>query len=273
MAQTAALRRDLQQAVVHLNSAINSFQPQDVQLGWLLQRKANYVFETDKGAALEIQKAAYQKNDRMCPPPMGVVVRPPKLEKSQTASLLLGWYNKFTNPNGVIAELEELKTRLSFESTVETLEQALDDVSKLFGAKGVRPERQYRRGPDNLWIWPDFAWVIEVKHQRKTLPKADGNQMLSSMRWFEEFHSERTAVPVVVARVVRHERGAFFPENTRVLTPDGLDSLVDNLGRFLTNLVKQKPLFWEPPQINDLLHRFDLAPSQFAGNYTENLRK
>ena len=71
MAQTAALRRDLQQAVVHLNSAINSFQPQDVQLGWLLQRKANYVFETDKGAALEIQKAAYQKNDRMCPPSYG----------------------------------------------------------------------------------------------------------------------------------------------------------------------------------------------------------
>ena len=195
LAQTAALRRDLQQAVVHLNSAINSLQPQDVQLGWLLQRKANYVFETDKGAALEIQKAAYQKNDRMCPPPMGVVVRPPKLAKSQTASLLLSWYNKFTNPNGVVAELEELKTKLSFESTVETLEQALDDVSKLFGAEGVRPERQYRRGSDNLWIWPDFAWVIEVKHQRNTLPKEDGSQMLSSIQWFEEFYPERTAVP------------------------------------------------------------------------------
>ena len=273
VAQKAALQRDSQQAVTHLDSAINSLQPEDAQLGWLLQRKANYVYETDEGEALEIQKTAYQKNDRMCPPPSGVVVRPPRLEKSRTASLLLSWYNKFTNPNGVIAELEVLKAKLSFDSTTETLEQALDDLSKLFGAKGVRPERQYKRGPDNLWVWPEFTWVIEVKHQRNTLPKSDGSQLLSSMRWFKESYPEHTAVPVVVARLIKPEREAFFPENTRVLTPDGLDSLVDNLGKFLTNLVKQKPLFWEPPQINNLLHRFDLAPSQFAGNYTKNLRE
>ena len=273
VAQKAALQRDSRQAVNHLDIAINSLQPKDSQLVGYSRGRRNYVFETDEGEALEIQKTAYQKNDRMCPPPPGVVVRPPPLKKSQTASLLLSWYNRFTNPNGVIAELEELKSKLSFDSTTETLEQALDDVSRLFGAEGVRPEKQYRRGPDNLWIWPDFAWIMEVKHQRNTLPKTDGSQLLSSMRWFNESYPERTAVPVVVARLIKPERDAFFPEDTRVFTPNGLDSLLDNLGRFLTNLVKQKPLFWEPPQINDLLHRFGLAPSQFAGNYTENLQK
>ena len=132
VAQTAALQRDPQQAVAHLNYAINLLRPGPAQLGWLLQRKANYVFENDRGAGLEIQKAAFQKNDRMCPPPMGIVDRPPPLPKRQTASLVLSWYNGFINPNGAIAQLEELKSKLSFESTVETLEQALDDLSRLF---------------------------------------------------------------------------------------------------------------------------------------------
>ena len=80
-AQTAALQRDPQRAVARLDDAIGLLQPKDAQLGWLLQRKANYVSATDVGEALEIQKTAYQKNDRMCPPPPGVVVRPPPLKK------------------------------------------------------------------------------------------------------------------------------------------------------------------------------------------------
>ena len=187
--------------------------------------------------------------------------------------LVLSWYNGFSNPNGAIAQLEELKSKLSFESTVETLEQALDDLSRLFGAVGVRPEKQYRRGPDNLWVWPELAWVIEVKHQRGTLPKVDGNQMLASMRWFEEMYPEHNAVAIVVARTVMAERDAFFPKKTRVLTPDSLKSLVDNLGRFLGELVTQKPLFWRPQTVNQLLYKFDLSPSQFGGSYTKILKK
>lgn len=273
MAQQAAMKRDTQLAIARLDDATKLFGPEQPQLGWLLQRKANFLYEINKGEAMEIQKAAFRKNDRMYPPPTGIVDRPPALAKSQTASLVLSWYNGFTNPNGAIAQLEELKSKLSFESTVETLEQALDDLSRLFGAEGRRPEKQYRRGPDNLWAWPEFAWVIEVKHQRGTLPKADGNQMLSSMQWFEEMYPEHKAVSIVVARTVKAERDAFFPQNTRVLTPHGLSDLVENVGGFLTELVMQKPLFWRPQAINELLHRFRLSPAQFAGNYTEVLEK
>ena len=86
-------------------------------------------------------------------------------------------------------------------------------------------------------------------------------------------YPEHNAVAVVVARVDKAERDAFFPNKTRVLTPDGLRSLVDNLGRFLAELVMQKPLFWRPQTVNELLNKHDLSPSQFGGSYTELLRK
>ena len=273
LAQRTVLQRDPQRSIALLDDAINSINPNDTQLGWLLQRKANYVFEYDQGRALEIQKSAYQKNDRMCPPPAGIIVRKPPSTRSQTASLILRWYNGFTNSNGAIAQLEELRPRLSFESTPETLEQALSDLSELFGADGIRPENQYRRGPDNLWIWPEITWVIEVKHQRNVLPKKDSGQMLAAMQWFERFYPEREAIPIIVSKIVTPERDASFPEGTRVLTPDGLNALVSNLRRFLSELVKQEPIFWQPQKINALLQECSLAPSQFAGEYTIPLGK
>ena len=273
LAQRSVLQRDPQRSITLLDNAINSINPSDTQLGWLLQRKANYVFEYSQGRALEIQKSAYQKNDRMCPPPAGVTVRKPPSTGSRTASLILSWYNGFTNSNGTIAQLEELRPRLSFESTPETLEQALSDLSKLFGADGIRPEKQYRRGPDNLWIWPEITWVIEVKHQRNILPKEDSGQMLAAMQWFKRFYSEREAIPIIVSKIITPERDASFPEGTRVLRPDGLNALVSNLRRLLSELVKQEPIFWKPRKINALLQECNLAPSQFAGKYTIPLGK
>lgn len=276
LAQKAALQRDPQRSAALLDQAISSAGLEDTQMGWLLQRQANYIFESDQGRGLEVQKQAYLKNDRMCPPPTGIVVRRPPQTQNRTASLILGWYNGFTNPNGTIAQLEEVKSKLSFESTPETLEQALDDLSKLFGADSVRPEKDYRRGPDNLWIWPECIWVIEVKHQRKTsLPKTDGAQLLAAMRWFQDNYPERehTAIPIVVSDATSIEWDASFPNETRVLTQDGLNSLITNLEKFLFKLVEQGPLFWQPPKINDLLNRHSLASSQFSGKYTVRLGK
>ena len=43
-----------------------------------------------------------------------------------------------------------------------------------------------RRGPDDLWEWPEFSWVIEAKNEGMSkLPKADGEQLLAAMQWFK----------------------------------------------------------------------------------------
>lgn len=273
LAQWAALSRDTERAANLLTKAIDEVKPPDIQKAWLLQRKANYVHEHDSAEAVEIQKWAHSNNHRLLPPPAGVVVRPAHGTGAAAASLALGWYNKFAKRNGAVAHLATLKAALSFDSTPETLEQALEDTAKIFGATSSRPEKEYRRGPDDLWVWPKFAWIIEAKNQRATLTKSDGAQLLSAMQWFKEFYPERVGVPVVVARNRPAERDAFFPDGTLVLTPEGLEQLSNNLEQFVTALTKQTPLFWKPQQVNELLQRFRLSGARFAKAYTSKLAK
>ncbi|HEX5754209.1 MAG TPA: DEAD/DEAH box helicase family protein [Archangium sp.] len=247
--------------------------PSEEQIGWLLQRKANYIYEVDEPAGLQTQKAAHEKNSYMCTPPNSIVSRYSK-PTAAAATVVLSWYAGFSNPNGALAELATLKTKLSFDAKPEILEQGLMDIAVTFGAIGLRPEKQFLRGPDNLWEWPEFSWVIEAKNERaKDLPKSDGEQLLAAMEWFRHRDPEREGIPVVVARSTTPRHDAFFPEGTRVLTPDGLEKLLKNIEQFLGALVKQPPLFWKPEPISKLLEEYKLTTKQFALHYTKPLSK
>ncbi len=246
--------------------------PTDEQIGWLLQRKANYTYEFDHAVGLQTQKAAHEKNSYMCVPPSNIVPRHSK-PTATAGAMVHSWYATFANPNGTLAALATLKTKLSFDVKPEILEQGLMEAAVFFGAMGSRPEKTNHRGPDDLWEWPEFSWVIEAKNERKELPKGDGEQLLAAMEWFKEKDPERTGIPVVVARTTTCKYDAYFPSGTRVLTPEGLTKLVINIEQFLGALVKQTPLFWKPEQIGSLLEQYNLAANQFSNTYTKPISK
>ncbi|MCP3167301.1 DEAD/DEAH box helicase [Myxococcus sp. QH3KD-4-1] len=247
--------------------------PAEEQVGWLLQRKANYTYEFNQAEALQIQKTARDKNSYMYAPPNAVVIRRTK-PTSASASVVLRWYAGFSNPNGALAELMALKTKLSFDAKPEIFEQGLLDLAVFFGAAGERPEKLYLRGPDNLWEWPEFSWVIEAKNERmKDLPKSDGEQLLAAMEWFKHRDPERAGIPVVAARSTSPRHDAFFPEGTRVLTPEGLGKLLKSIEQFLGALVKQPPLFWKVEDVNKMLEGSRLTANHFEKTYTVPLTK
>lgn len=271
-AQKAVIANDPRKAAQIITDVINSQKPIDAQTGWLLQRKANYVLDFDPGDALKIQSAAYMYNDQMSTPPAGVTVSKAKVGVTP-GSVVLAWYNTFDHPNGAIAELAELKTRLSFGVKPAIIEQALMDVGQFFGTIASRPEKLYRRGPDDLWEWGAFSWVIEAKSERGMLPKVDSGQLHDAMEWYKENYPERTAYPIIVAAPIEAEDDAHFPAGTRVLTPAGLEKLVKTLEMFVGALVQKVPVLWTPEEVAQLLIKYGLSADQFAGNYTVPLAK
>jgi hypothetical protein len=112
--------------------------------------------------------------------------------------------------------------------------------------------------------------VIEAKNEREgKLPKVDAGQLQQALAWFNEVAPERKAQPVVVARRTQAEFEAFFPEGTRVITPDGLALLVENIERFLMSLSSKEPGTWTPAKIGQLLQSNKLAVDQFLATYTK----
>ncbi len=173
------------EAANNLRQAINKSGVTDKEKAWYLQRVANYMFEVNPGEALQIQRAAYEKNNLMfCPP--GVVRRPIMASKFDSQAIVLAWFKEFENPNGAIAAIQDLRTRLSYSSSPESFEQAILELAQLLGAQGIRPEKEFGEGPDDLWLWPSVSLVIEAKNENeKTLHKKDAGQLLLSLQWFK----------------------------------------------------------------------------------------
>jgi hypothetical protein len=269
-----ALRRDAGGAADEIEKAVSAHARGEQQKGWFLQIAARYRFAVDQGQALQVQAAANHKNDRMFPPPSGTVVRPDRADREDAPVLILRWYGGFRNVNGALARLQEIAPRLSYNAPADTVEQALMDLATLFGAEGSRPEKIYRRGPDDVWLWSDLSAVVEVKNEAENerLPKKDSGQLHDSLKWFSENHPTRTPTPLMVARATEAEDDAHFPDGTRVLTPEGIGRLLRAIETFLADLVKKPAAQWTPNEVGQLLARHKLSARQFMATYTVALR-
>jgi hypothetical protein len=271
----SALANDQQTSVDLLRGAINKFIEDDKQSkGWYLQRVANYLYDIDPGEALEVQRSAFENNKMMvCPP--SVVKRPLKPAKYNVQAAIMEWFKQFENPNGAIAAVQELRVRLSFDSSPANMEQALCDLAHLLGAQGSRPEKEYGEGPDDLWLWPDVSLVIEAKNQNQnTLHKDDAGQLLISLEWFKKKYPTRTdPEPVVVAKVSVSDLHAGFPDNTMVITPERMNQLLGSLETFFNRMAFQPLLASNAKSLAKMQEDLNLTPRQIVSHFTVQLEE
>jgi hypothetical protein len=268
-----ALANDPSKAAATLRAAMNQNLGEGEQMAaWLLQRVANYLFDDDPGEAIEVQRAAFQKNpSAFCPP--GAVKRPAPQGKFALQEVVRRWFGQFRNPNGAIAFVQELRTNLSCERPPAVVEEALCDLANLVGAEGTRPEKEYGEGPDDLWLWPDVSAVIEAKTgNEETLHKKDAGQLLLSLQWFTNSYKTRgEAMAIIVARTNIADRNAGFPTGTRVLLPDGINRLLDNLAALFREMAAKPLLAANARGLYELQASLHLLPSDFAKAYTAAL--
>jgi len=269
-----AISNDLQGAVRILRDGIDKFVSDDeATKGWYLQRVANYMYDIDAGQALEAQRTAYLANKSMYCPPQ-IVKRPPKVEESNVQAIISEWYRQFENPNGVIAAINELKSLMSFEMPHSVIEQTLCELAPLLGARGSRPEKEEGDGPDDLWLWGDVSLVMEAKTEnQKSLHKKDAGQLSASVNWFKKnYQTRKNVIPIIACRTNLCDCDAYFPENTRVITSDGINQLFEKLEQFYRKIIAQPLMYSTPKSILKLQQDFSLLPEQFCRNFTKKLR-
>lgn len=252
---------------------VDDVKPDSKVKGILLHKAARYLFESDPAKSLELQAAAYKMNSKLTPAP-GVVFRPHDLEKTEVQANVLAWFKSFDNLNGTIAAIAELRSRLNLALHYKKIEEALKELAEPLGAKGSRPENEFGKGPDDLWLWGKFDFIIEAKNQNeKSLHKKDAGQLSVSLSWHKENYPERTErVPIVVAKVSEIDDNAIFEEGTRLITQEELNALMDALEGFCHELAQKLPIEQQPGLIKDLQNKYGLNPESFIKKYSRDIK-
>ncbi|GAI82376.1 unnamed protein product, partial [marine sediment metagenome] len=135
--------------------------------GWLLQlagRGACLWEDETKSEAL--QRRAYSFNSALLRPrvaPAYVKMVSPSKQSENIVNLM----TKFELKKGFIARFEEIADFLVPEASSNQFEESMRSLGMILGFHTQRPEHEYGKGPDILWILTEkVALVMEAKSRK-----------------------------------------------------------------------------------------------------------
>lgn len=263
------------EAIPLLRAAINQAAVDGEELGIMLQKVSKLCYQVDQSESMRIQQAARDACRNVALPP-AAAKKPVLVGAKESAARICSWLCGFANPNAAVLEAERLKSELDFDQKFRVVEAAIAKLGLMLGAETYRPEIDFSKGPDVIWLWNGKLYVIEVKSENKeSLHKSDSGQLHDSLEWAKTNYPEyaERIVPVVAAKVSKVDHDAHYSHGTRILSPEACQSLVAGLNNMFLKLSKQGPLFFTPDYVSPMLQEFGIAEIQFTGHHTLALKK
>lgn len=197
--------------------------------GWLRQtaaRAAHYWGKDD--LAQQLQQRAYADNDNLLRPRVVREYVPLTVPAGRQAEAIVSRISEFGARRGYVAQFDETVSHLVPEASSNQFEQALADLGSMLGFSTERPDKNYGKGPDVLWLLSGrLALIIEGKSRKNrdnALTKEQHGQLLNAAEWFRAEYPGYTGVRVSLHPNVR-ATGSTVPGESRALTYEKLNAL------------------------------------------------
>ena len=264
-AASAAQARNYAGSSRELRAAANLLDKDKYARGAIKQAGAKIMYLHDKVGAMDLQGSAFADNYNLSRPPVMPSTTQRKI--SGQAEAIAEWLREFADKNGALVELDGLLARLKYSNAAPVVEDAIADLGRFLGASSSRPEKECGRGPDDLWIFEDRAFCIEMKSDKYVkLWKKDGGQLSLSEKWVRDNNLGLAEIyPIIGSDVAEADHVSDFSEHVRVFTGEMLGDVVARLRGMLVGLATHGPLFAEEPaNIQNQLGAHGLLPQQIA---------
>jgi replicative superfamily II helicase len=197
--------------------------------GWLRQtaaRAAHYWGRED--VAQRLQQQAYADNDNLLRPKV-VQTYVPLGVPGRQAEAIVARIDEFGARRGYIAEFDEVVSHLVPEASANQFEQALADLGSMLGFSTERPDKNYGKGPDVLWLLNSrLGLIIEAKSRKNrdnALTKEQHGQLLNAAEWFKGEYPRYRGVRVSMHPNVK-ATGATVTGESKALTYEKLNALI-----------------------------------------------
>lgn len=246
-----------------------------LEKGWYLQQLARYLYSFQKEHSNTIQKTAFKLNKQLLKPREGVEYAKVSYINENRLNRIRSFISKFNNFGELQLEVNLILDNLSFGMESDKFENALRIIGELLGFISQRPDKEIRKGPDNLWCGVDNQYLIfecknEVDENRGEINKHEAGQMNSHCAWFEgEYGADANVQRFLIIPTKSLSYYGDFTHEVKIIRKGKLRELKNNIKGFIKELSK-----YVLSDIGDeLLHRFlethKLELSDLKTNYCE----
>lgn len=171
----------------------------DSERGWYMQILARYKYFISKTDSNKIQKSAFSSNLQLLKPKDGITYRKINVINDSRIYRIKKWIAQYKDYNELVLAVDGLLNNFTFGVNAEKFETSLQEIGALLGFISQRPDKEIRKGPDNLWGGVENKFFLlecksEVNESRETINKHEAAQMNSHCGWFENEYGKEALV-------------------------------------------------------------------------------
>lgn len=205
--------------------------------GWYLQMLARYLYYTSRSESNKIQKTAFQKNLQLLKPREGIDYKKLEFINENRVSRIKDWMESHKSYENMMIALDGMTQDLSFGMPSEKFELALQELGNALGFLSQRPDKEIKKGPDNLWCGvDDFYFILECKNEvvddRAEISKHEAGQMNSHSAWFEKTYNTPNCKRILIIPTKKLSYHGDFSHTVEVMRKGSLKKLKDNTKKF-----------------------------------------
>lgn len=266
---------EYEKAASSMQKLIDELNIDDTEKGWYLQQLARYTYPTSVAKSIEIQKSAFKNNPQLLKPSVGIDYTKISYIHQDRLNNVRAYMRKFSDYNELSLAVNATLDNLSFGIGADKFELALKDVGELLGYVSQRPDKEIRKGPDNLWCGSNNHYLLfecksEVSETRSEISKHEAGQMNNHCAWFEEQYGRNAVVDrfiIIPTKTLSYE--GDFTHEVRIIRRGKLKNLKDRIKGFIKEL---KPYYLDEitdTTLQELLTLHRLNVEDFSEQYSE----
>ncbi|HBV6183115.1 TPA: DEAD/DEAH box helicase family protein [Klebsiella pneumoniae] len=246
--------------------------------GWYLQLLARYMYSLSKAESNKYQKSAFQNNNSLLKPRDGIEYK--KIGKINTSRTqrIKEWMASYDDYQSLMIDIDGVLENLSYGVHSEKFEKALDNLGGMIGFVCQRPDKEIRKGPDNLWADVDNQYIMfecknEVDEDRKEINKDEAGQMNNHCGWFDDFYPGEKCLKFMIINTRHLSYHADFTHEVRIIKKNSLRTLKNNVRSFFKEFRGFDIHQLSDEKIHELIIPHKLSVHDFYNEYSESVIK
>ena len=229
--------RDYEKAYTSLQKLIDTYSEDSLEKGWFLQTLARYKYPLSKTVSNDLQKSAFSKNRQILKPKEGISYKKLEFINENRIQSIKKWIKEYPTYQDLIITIDGILSDLEFGVESEKFEKALQNIGEMLGFLSERPDKEYKKGPDNLWCGVGNHYLLfecksEVNIDRGEINKHEAGQMNSHCGWFEQEYGKVPVSNILVIPTKKLSYNANFTHNVDIMTKAKLKNFKSNIRSF-----------------------------------------
>lgn len=271
------LQGEYEKAINETQKFIDNFIKDDLEKGWYLQQMARYSYIFSKEKSNNLQKQAFKNNPALLKPNCDIEYSKISFLNENRIKKFKEYIKKYDTYEDFFLYMEEILNNLSFGMSSEKFEKALKEIGEMLGYLSGRPDKEIRKGPDNLWCGPNNKFIVfecksEVDENRQAITKTEAGQFNNHCGWFKkEYGADSEVINIIIIPTKNLSYNADFNDKVYVMRRCKLKNLKCNIKEFLKEVKNYDLYDLSDEKIQLYFNRYKLNIEDFVNNYVEEV--